>query len=750
MVTTGESTPNRPLVERGARSLATLAASLSAVLLTSAMMDAPAAAPPDEAYAKKTPPTKSAGDGPCPQPTLLQRAITPGVETDQGQLNNHVKSGTGVTSKKSAYDFKTVQAKGRHLFTTPFTEADGAGEGKRYSNGEGPLGPREAAFNSNLHLIQGKLGLPDSDFPKLLDVLRPPFAHVDSNRNVRFSILRLNGLDSQSCFECHNSIGSGHPAGDPVAEAFDRKPGTTGGPAGQASNAFINDTLPNPMMKFVRQPPHVFGTGYVIGLAEQMSVDLISQKAALYVDAYYGATGKPRHDGDPPRPPNRGYEAHGELEIRSTLVKFGVLRVQYVGDLAKDWNFDKIFDALIGDAETDLSADFKEDAGAVQGVSRDLVVRPLQWKGIASNERNFVRSAMNFHFGMLPKELNPYYGQPQEQTDSDNDGVENEVTEGNVSALAIFTMSVRPPAREVPCDAAKKAIVDRGEKLFKGEKVDDQTIVIGPINACASCHVPQLPLYSHEICVRDPRDDAGDALDQITTLVARQRSSRRLPIYKRLRAQARRARQERPKALDLKEMKLEGKSPQARMEAVSQALRNALDPVGCPSSGYEFDLDMPTGSEFESLSFSYPRLPTSEENGKKVIQVPLFSDLKRHDMGEGLADAFDQPTDVDAIAVTRREFLTRPLWGLADTGPWLHDGRARTLRDAILMHASLGSEANPAIDQFKALSCDDQAAIVEFLLTLRLPVDCRYGPCFDHPAGCHPGPGRAEDGPEAK
>ena len=89
---------------------------------------------------------------------------------------------------------------------------------------------------------------------------------------------------------------------------------------------------------------------------------------------------------------------------------------------------------LIGDADTALP-DFIEDVSGVQGVSHDLVVRPLQWKGVASNERNFVRSAMSFHFGLLPRELNPNYLLPQENHDSDNDGVKDEVSEGNVSAL---------------------------------------------------------------------------------------------------------------------------------------------------------------------------------------------------------------------------------------------------------------------------------------------------------------------------
>ena len=179
------------------------------------------------------------------------------------------------------------------------------------------------------------------------------------------------------------------------------------------------------------------------------------------------------------------------------------------------------------------------------------------------------------------------------------------------------------------------------------------------------------------------------------------------------------------------------------LDTFREALRVAIEPVGCPTAGYQFDLNMTAGAPFEGLTFCYPRLATTKDHDSAtVINVPLFSDLKRHDMGEGLADKFDQGTDVASISVTRREFLTRPLWGVGDTGPWLHDGRARTIRDAILLHESLGSEANPVIDTFKSLSCDDQAAIVEFLLSLRLPIDCRYQPCFDKAEDCRPAPCR--------
>jgi CxxC motif-containing protein (DUF1111 family) len=97
-------------------------------------------------------------------------------------------------------------------------------------------------------------------------------------------------------------------------------------------------------------------------------------------------------------------------------------------------------------------------------------------------------------------------------------------------------------------------------------------------------------------------------------------------------------------------------------------------------------------------------------------------------MGKGLKerDGFRQPTDVAGLVVAEDEFLTRPLWGVGDTGPWLHDGRAQTLEEAILLHRSEGSEANDVIDAFILLPRVDQEAVIKFLLTLRLPLDPRY------------------------
>lgn len=88
--------------------------------------------------------------------------------------------------------------------------------------------------------------------------------------------------------------------------------------------------------------------------------------------------------------------------------------------------------------------------------------------------------------------------------------------------------------------------------------------------------------------------------------------------------------------------------------------------------------------------------------------VMLFSDLKRHDLGPELAEAADSSAPAAV-------FLTRPLWGVADTAPYLHDGRAPTLRDAILAH---GGEALAAREAFAALEEGERRELELFLLSL--------------------------------
>jgi len=100
-----------------------------------------------------------------------------------------------------------------------------------------------------------------------------------------------------------------------------------------------------------------------------------------------------------------------------------------------------------------------------------------------------------------------------------------------------------------------------------------------------------------------------------------------------------------------------------------------------------------------------------EENANGGITIPLFADLKRHYMGPSLEE-FDG----------NGMFTTMRLWGVADTGPYLHDGRALTIREAIEMHgADIESEAHGAVQNFVTAPSAEQDALLAFLDTLRSP-----------------------------
>jgi len=95
------------------------------------------------------------------------------------------------------------------------------------------------------------------------------------------------------------------------------------------------------------------------------------------------------------------------------------------------------------------------------------------------------------------------------------------------------------------------------------------------------------------------------------------------------------------------------------------------------------------------------------------VVVPLFSDLKRHYMGPGLEETFER-----AGEIPQGDFVTARLWGIADTEPYLHDGRATTLHQAIIMH---GGEAQGVRDNYLALTAAQQESLIMFLKTLHTP-----------------------------
>jgi CxxC motif-containing protein (DUF1111 family) len=91
------------------------------------------------------------------------------------------------------------------------------------------------------------------------------------------------------------------------------------------------------------------------------------------------------------------------------------------------------------------------------------------------------------------------------------------------------------------------------------------------------------------------------------------------------------------------------------------------------------------------------------------MDAPVFTDLLLHDMGAELTDGQQEH------GAGPRDFRTAPLIGLRHLASYLHDGRARTLREAILAHGAAGSEAAGTVERFEALGTGDQDALLAFV-----------------------------------
>ncbi len=108
---------------------------------------------------------------------------------------------------------------------------------------------------------------------------------------------------------------------------------------------------------------------------------------------------------------------------------------------------------------------------------------------------------------------------------------------------------------------------------------------------------------------------------------------------------------------------------------------------------------------FRSIDCAKCHIKNLATNG---APINAFTDLLIHEMGPDLADG------IAMGLASGSEFRTQPLWGLRHHAPYLHDGRADTIEDAILAH---GGEALQSRNNFNSLPAVDRTAVLRFLGT---------------------------------
>jgi hypothetical protein len=166
---------------------------------------------------------------------------------------------------------------------------------------------------------------------------------------------------------------------------------------------------------------------------------------------------------------------------------------------------------------------------------------------------------------------------------------------------------------------------------------------------------------------------------------------------------------------------------QTRLDPAARAGQTLFEATGCSECHIPFLETRGTVLEYRfpgvsfggelfysaDLSRAPVQFPKAVEGG---VRVPLFADLKRHDMGPELSESFGGELD--------EFFTTARLWGVWDTAPYLHDGRATTLVEAITLHHG---EAQPARNAFVALNDEEKAQLLAYLSTLRTPTNAAHG-----------------------
>jgi hypothetical protein len=305
------------------------------------------------------------------------------------------------------------------------------------------------------------------------------------------------------------------------------------------------------------------------------------------------------------------------------------------------------------------------DTSKVAGIDPDLVVRPLGWKGDVPILRNFSVGAAAGAMGLVADELVWKKAGAGKYPDVDGDGVGRELSVGDITAMTVYMA-----AQETPTEAGALATLGYVQPVGADDagRVEAGRKIFAALG-CATCHTPEMPLLN---------------------------------------------------------TRFEEPTLRGRGQYYDAAL-SRLDPGYDPKRPFAFDI----------LQQAQP--PRAEARAGGGATIRLYGDLKRHAMGRLLADpagtsesigADLEPLKYDGKAVTiaAEQFLTAELWGVGNTGPWLHDNRAGTLREAVVLHGedappeagSAGrSEAQEARDAFVRAPATDQESLVAFLLSLR-------------------------------
>ena len=115
--------------------------------------------------------------------------------------------------------------------------------------------------------------------------------------------------------------------------------------------------------------------------------------------------------------------------------------------------------------------------------------------------------------------------------------------------------------------------------------------------------------------------------------------------------------------------------------------------------------------------------PRLKPDSHGIVWVPAYTDLKLHDITSGPGDPNAEPLDQNqpigspGFFAGNTKFITRKLWGVGNSGPYMHHGKFTTMREAIEAHSG---EALASRQAFDGLAAYDRDSVIEFLKSLQI------------------------------
>jgi len=263
---------------------------------------------------------------------------------------------------------------------------------------------------------------------------------------------RLSGPDANSCAGCHNEpYGIPGGGGDFATSVFvlgQRFDFITFDPKDTMPTRGAVDEHGRPLtlneIANLRATTGMFGAGYLEMLAREITEDLQQIRDSM----------------------KRG-------ETRA-LVSKGISYGFLTRRLDNTWDISRV----VGLPRLSIIAPTPQDPPS-------LVIRPWHQAGNVVSLREFSNNAFNQHHGMQSTER---FGVDR---DADGDGIKNELTRADVTAVSIFQAVIQVPGQVIPNDPEIERAVLNGEKVFSSM-------------GCATCHIPALPLSRRNWTYTEP------------------------------------------------------------------------------------------------------------------------------------------------------------------------------------------------------------------------------------------------------